>query len=276
MKNYWLLLFLVPAWLMCACGGETKDAGTAAGTADSLGDTLSADASTPDAANPPASADGLFDDFIYNFMRNRTFQTQRIKFPLKNVTDGRDNPIELRDWHFDPLYSNDEVYTMLFDNDDAVGSEKDTALTHVNVEWIYLDKSRVKQYQFVKERGRWLLAAIDTHALKDNPNSDFYAFYHRFAGGTLDYQQKHITNPFSFVTYDPDELEEIDGVLDVAQWADFRPTLPDGTITNIDYGQTYSEKSRVLVITSPSAGMACTLKFKKTGGTWKLVGMKTI
>lgn len=38
---------------------------------------------------PPVAADGLFDDFVYSFMRNQRFQLERIDFPLPNFVDGK-------------------------------------------------------------------------------------------------------------------------------------------------------------------------------------------
>lgn len=231
---------------------------------------------TTDTVMPPAAADGLFDDFVYNFMRNREFQLSRIKFPLSNFVDGQSQPISREHWTFDPLYSRSGMYTMLFDSEKATRSEKDTTIHHVVVEWIYLKTERVKQYHFTKEHGAWVLSSIDTHSLKKNANHDFYTFYARFSTDEK-YQLKHISNPFDFKTFDSDTFQPIDGVLDVNQWPDFKPELPTEVITNINYNQRYANNGqRVLVITSPSAGMSCTLSFKKQRGAWQLVGMESI
>ncbi len=240
-------------------------------------DTISTDSVPADSMSvlPPAAADGLFDDFAYNFMHNRRFQLSRIEFPLKNVVDGQEHPITREQWHFDPLYANRDVYTMLFEDEAAVKKEQDAAISDVTVEWVYLSQKRVKQYLFSKKNGKWMLHAMVTHELEKNVNSDFYAFYNRFAEEEK-FQLQHVSNPLRFRTYDSDAFQEIDGVLDAAQWPDFRPDMPRHVITNINYGQQYAGNQRVLVITSPSAGMSCSLTFRRRGETWMLVAMESI
>ena len=85
-------------------------------------------------AEPPAAADGVFDDFAFNFMSNRRFQSERISFPLKYVVDGKETQIEKAKWKFDPLYSKNEVYTMIFDSKKSIKNQKDPDLAHVVVE----------------------------------------------------------------------------------------------------------------------------------------------
>lgn len=221
-------------------------------------------------AHAPKGADGLFDDFIYVFMHDAAFQRSRVKFPLKNLENGKNRPIARADWTFDPLYSRLEIYTVLLDGEKGTAAEKDTALRHVTVEWVHLKEGRVKRYVFNKENGRWLLVAIDAHALAQNDNSDFYKFYHRFSTD-MAYQARHIANPFEFHTYDPDTNRPLEGLLDAAQWPDFRPELPAGRIANINYGQGYANsRLRVFMICSVSGGMGCSLTFKKTGDQWRL------
>lgn len=275
--KYFLTIFALAVCLLNACRGEkTESVESDEHMNDSLADSTFVDSQATDTMEPPMAADGLFDDFMYNFMRNKKFQHKRIKFPLRNMVDGKDSPIEEKAWRFDPIYAHEDVYTMLFDDEQSLKSEKDTSVHHVVVEWIYLNKGRVKQYHFLKEQGIWKLAYLDTHDLGKNVNRDFFEFYKHFSIDAS-YQIKHIANPFEFKTYDSDNFQAIDGVLDVAQWSDFKPVMPSKKITNINYGQLYSKNGqRVLVITSPSAGMSCTLSFKKQHGKWMLVRMENI
>lgn len=219
---------------------------------------------------PPVAADGLFDDFVYSFMRNQRFQLERIDFPLPNFIDGKNEPIAKHKWKFDSMYMHQDVYTLIFDGEKSVSAEKDTAVNQVVVEWVYLHRQRVKQYHFAKENGIWRLKKLDTHALGKNPNHDFYVFYNRFSTDK-NYQNSHILNPFHFKTYDYDNFQTLEGLLDVTQWPDYRPFLPQGTITNINYGQHYrNSQKRVLLICSPSGGMGCSLTFIRQGKEWML------
>ena len=274
MKGIFSTLFVLLI-LLAACNGKKESAVEEVVAETSTDSVTSVEEQTVEEI-PPVAADGLFDDFIYSFMRSKKFQLGRIKFPLRNVVDGKDRPIQKEDWIFDELYAKQDVYTMLFDNDKAISNEKDSAVHKVTVEWVYLVKGRVKQYQFLKENGLWCLVSLDEHSLENNPNNDFFSFYREFSSSE-GFQMSHIENPFSFKTYDSDTFQEIDGLLDVAQWPDFKPEMPSEVITNINYAQRYPKNGRrVLVIASPSAGMSCTLSFEKKKGEWILVGMETI
>lgn len=220
--------------------------------------------------DPPKAADGLFDDFIYSYMRIPRFQRERTVFPLPNIVDGVNHPIAKNDWKTDHLYMKQDVYTMIFDNARSIKAEKDTSLHHVTVEWVYLNKKRVKQYLFDKIDGRWMLTSLQNHDFSKNINSDFYEFYARFSSD-MAFQRKHVCNPFKFKTYDYENFQNIEGLLDVVQWPDYRPSLPKGTITNINYGQSYGNaKRRVLMICSQSGGMGCSLTFIRKNRTLML------
>lgn len=228
------------------------------------------DSAAADTDKVPEAADGLFDDFIYSFMRKPQFQASRVVFPLPYIKDGATAPVEKAQWKFERLYVRQDVYTMIFDNAKSIAAEKDTSLNHVVVEWVYLTKRRVKQYVFDKLGGKWMLARIEEHNMSQNINSDFYEFYARFSADKS-FQNKHIENPFHFKTYDYDNYQSVEGVLDVEQWPDYRPALPKGTITNVNYGQSYGNaRQRVLVICSQSGGMGCSLTFVRKGKTWML------
>lgn len=261
--------------MLAACSGEkhevpaeenaSPDTGKVEGAADT------AIAETP---TPPQAADKLFDDFIYAFMKNDHFQLSRISFPLANIVDGRNHPIQRQQWKHDYMFSREDFYTMIFDNKAGEEAEKDSAVHDVTVEWVYLDRNRVKQYIFKKENGAWMLTGLNSHALSKNENSEFYRFYNRFANDSV-FQRAHISNPFAFSTYDTDNFEDIEGVLDVDQWVDFRPELPRHVITNINYGQAYRPTGyRILMLNSLSGGMNCTLEFKKRKGEWMLVRLE--
>ena len=72
-----MLMFLVACNKMKTSDAEQKTVDTVDVKKDSL--------ATDSVASPPKAADGLFDDFIYSFMRNPRFQNERIQFPLANV-----------------------------------------------------------------------------------------------------------------------------------------------------------------------------------------------
>lgn len=269
MKTFSCLSVLL--WLCLACQDRSPkvaepEAGDSTAVPADTAPLLPAD-SVPE---PPKAADGLFDDFIYSFMRSPRFQLARTDFPLPHFIDGVNHPIARSKWQFDRLYSTQEVYTIIFDNAKSISAEKDTSLHHVVVESVNLGRMRVKQYLFHKIDGQWRLTRLNSHPVSENINSDFYAFYRLFSSDP-DFQYKHIADPFHFKTYDADNFQTIEGLLDVSQWPDYRPDLPKGTITNINYGQSYGNaRRRVLMLCSPSGGMGCSLTFIRSGKTWLL------
>ena len=226
--------------------------------------------------NVPVAADGSFDDFIWNFMRDKKFQYARVQFPLPEQTDGKTISRSKAQWHFDALYANESTYAIIYDSETSIGHEKEKSLKHVTVERVFLDKERVKQYLFDKIEGKWLLTGVDTHPLSDSLNGDFFTFYRRFVTDPS-FQRSHIANPFEFKTYDSDTFQEIDGVLDVEQWPDFMPDMPRHVLVNLDYEQKYANSpTRVMILTSSSAGMSCTLVFKKTASSWQLTRLEDL
>lgn len=262
------------ALFMAACQKQKTSDASSVIPVDSMVDSTVVDSAVIDTMPaPPKSADGLFDDFIYSFMRSRRFQTERIVFPLSVMTDGKQKYVRREDWKYDPLYARQDVYMVIYDSKRAMKAEKDTGLTRVTVEKLHLSKHRVKQYHFCKQRGLWMLTGIDEHDFSKDVNADFYHFYSRFSTDA-DFQAKHVDNPFHFKTYDSDNFQPIEGSLDAYQWPDYAPVLPSGVVTNINYGQSYGNiNSRIVLVCSQSGGMGCTLSFVRRGRTWMLTAL---
>lgn len=218
-----------------------------------------------------AAVDELFDDFIYSFMKNKKFQLSRIKFPLTQTENGKMTRTNRNAWKHNPLFSESDCYTMIFNDEASIENEKDTSLTEVCVEQIFTSEGKIKHHRFNKLSGHWRLTEIDTRHFATDANHDFLVFYSNFATDSV-FQRQHTQNPLRFRTYDPDNFSNVDGLLDIEQWFAFRPELPSDNITNINYGAAMPEtKQRILVISSQSAGMNCTLTFVRYGDTWRLV-----
>ena len=222
----------------------------------------------------PAKADGLFEDFLFNFVRNSRFQEERINFPLPVQKAGKISHIERKDWDFDRLEVLQEVNTNIFDEEKDFNYSQDSTINEVKVEFIYFNCDSVKQYVFKRLDNRWKLTKINWEAFKHHANGEFYAFYEQFANDFV-FQRKRVRNPFEFKTYDEFNDEEIFGEVEADAWCDYCPELPTDILTNINYGQCrHDSRKRYVVIISPSAGMASTLKFQMIKWQWKLVGLE--
>ena len=222
----------------------------------------------------PATADESFADFFYNFASNEGFQHSRIVFPISYYKGKEVVRISKEDWKYDPLFSRDPVYTVLFDREEEMELEKDTAVRSVQVDWIYLKDRQVKRYYFQRINDSWFLEAINKEKLAhaEGGREDFFDFYFRFANDSV-FQGERLADPLSFVTVDPeDEFQILETTLDEGQWFSFRPPLLKERLTNVHYGQEAvpDTDSKIVEFKGFGNGFSNTLYFECRGGEWIL------
>lgn len=260
--------------MLLSCGGgrnNTKQVATT-GILDTLayGEADSLDGWTEEPV--PVTADGVFDDFIFNFASDEELQKKCIRFPLPVYKDDAASYIEEKAWKHDSLFAQQSYYTLLFDNEKEMDLEGDTALASVQVEWIYLDSRRVKKYSFERKEEGWRLESINLRKMDEAGEEDFVEFYARFVSDSL-YQSKHIRQPLRYVTVDPDdEFSILKTTLDLNQWYAFNPLLPTERLSNICYGQKNEDRSRtkVLKVNGIGNGFSNVFYFRKRAGEWEL------
>ena len=219
-------------------------------------------------------AERSFADFLYNFATSEKFQLRRILFPLPYYMDNKKDSIEKEEWVHDPLFSQQEFYTMLYDNLDDIEMEKDTSSTSVRIEWIDLTAMKMKRYYFERLYGWWKLEAIDDATIhqEETGQEDFYEFYKRFANDSL-FQAERVADPLPFVAPDPDdEFQILETTIQKSQWFTFQPKLPNEYLTNVNYGQRLNQDSRTRIIELRGFGngFCNTLYFRCRNGEWKL------
>ena len=267
--------------LMCSCSGTQKNKesqDTKLVLEDSVEaaiDTLMLEEPIEKIPQLPVMADEVFADFLYNFVQDEKMQNSRIVFPLPCYTDDHKEFIEKGEWRYDPLFSQLDAYSVLFDKVEDMELEKDTLSTSVKIEWIYLPTDRLKRYYFERIKGKWTLEAIDYAAIpeKETTQEDFYEFYERFANDSV-FQLERVADPLKFVTMDPeDEFQLLETTLDVGQWFAFQPALPRDFLTNVNYGQQMDKESRskIIELKGFGNGFCNILHFQRRGGIWKLV-----
>ena len=220
----------------------------------------------------PTQADESFDDFIYNFASDNALQRRRIKFPLPYYKEERKLNIEEKHWKHDSLFTNDRIYTLLFDKEKDMDLVGDTSLTSVQVEWIYVKTQMLKRYYFERIKGAWILEAINYRPLQKDGNEDFMEFFARFATDSL-FQSSRIAHPLIFVTSDPDDdFSILETSLDLNQWFAFKPELPTVRLSNIRYGQRIDANSstKILALKGVGNGFSNILYFRRGAGEWKL------
>lgn len=223
----------------------------------------------------PATADESFADFFYNFASNERFQHSRIVFPISYYKGKEVTRIAKDEWKYDPLFSREPVYTVLFDKEEEMEMEKDTAVRSVQVDWIYLKDRKVKRYYFQRINDSWFLEAINKEKLAhvEGGKEDFFDFYYRFANDSV-FQSERLANPLPFVTVDPeDEFQILETTLDEGQWFSFRPPLMKERLTNVHYGQEAvpDTDTKIIEFKGFGNGFSNTLYFECQGGEWWLM-----
>ena len=220
----------------------------------------------------PIEADESFDDFIYSYASDDALQRQRTKFPLSFYNVDTPSKIEKEDWEHDYLFTQQSYYTLLFDDEDDLELVGDTALTSVQVEWIFLENRMVKKYYFERIKGAWMLEAINLRPIKQNDNENFVEFFGHFAADSL-FQSKRVCEPLAFVTTDPDDdFSILETTLDLNQWFAFKPGLPADRLSNINYGQRNDDDSptKILALKGIGNGFSNILYFRRKAGEWEL------
>ena len=280
MMNKFLIAVFACLVAIFSCKGNKATYGdeeTPANSIDSLGMAVADSVEVlPAETMVPRAADELFDDFFFNFIVNKKMQKSRIKFPLPVVDGDKKEMIAKEEWKMDHFFMNQGYYTLIFDNHKQLNLLKDTSVSHVTVEKIYLDKKRVKQYVFGRENGLWQLNSIkltDTYNVK---NASFIDFYQKFANDTA-FQIQHLCNPVAFTGPDPDDdFQQMEGVITPDTWLAFSPEIPVKMIYNIVYGQNYTESNRkIFLIRGIANGLEIEMVFKRIGGKWMLQSLTT-
>lgn len=274
-----LWLFLAIMLVFAACTGKRQTAQDEA-IADSTGrgDTVVADTLEELIADAPMpkAADELFDDFIFNFAASKKVQLARIHFPLKVLKGDEREVVQRSAWTVDHFFMQQGYYTLIFDNEKQMELGKDTAVNHVVIEKIYLDKKFIKQYVFERENGLWMMQLVRLSDIEDSPNASFLNFYHSFATDSL-YQVESLNNTVDFVGPDPDDdFAQMEGVITKDTWPAFAPELPSGMIYNVVYGQQQDHSNqKIFVIRGIANGFEVELTFRLSDGRWRLVKMIT-
>ncbi len=266
--------------LMVSCGGGKKKADPFAALTEQIDSIKVHPDSIQDSTvvveeQVPAAADESFADFFYNFASDEAFQRTRVVFPFSLYKGKQVTRIQKTDWKFDPLFSREPAYTVLFDKEEDMEIEKDTSLHSVQVDWIFLTDRRIKRYYFQRKKDSWFLEAINVEKLpgEEDGKEDFYTFYERFSRDSL-FQQERLHDPLKFVTADPeDEFQILETTLEQGQWFAFRPPMMKGRMTNVHYGQPENIHSdyKVVEFKGFGNGFSNTLYFERYGGVWKLM-----
>lgn len=227
-----------------------------------------------ESAPMPKAADELFDDFFFNFINSRKLQRARVKFPLQVTEDGTTHVVQASGWQMERFFKDQGYYTQIFDNAKQMNLVKDTSVSKVTVEKIFLENGKVEQFLFGRENGQWLLTEKKTVGLDGSANASFLSFLQDFFANPQ--ETRHVENPLPYYGPDPEEEDSkyIHTNIPAESWAEYIPEVPNQQMYNILYGQQNgSGNDKILLFKGIANGLETQLKFRNAGGEWKLVGI---
>ena len=196
----------------------------------------------------PRAADAMFDDFIFNFVANKKLQKERVVFPLRTREGDKVTLTEKNQWKMEHFFMRQGYYTLLFENDEQMSHQKDTAISEAIVEKIQLRKKRVTSYYFVRIKGAWMMKEVVVTPIAENPNASFLEFYQRFVTDSA-YQVSHLNKTVTFISPDPDDdFAMMEGVITPETWSAFAPALPSKVLYNIVYGKPKPEENEMIFL----------------------------
>ena len=222
-----------------------------------------------------SNAGEVFDDFLFLFDHSNRFQRHHVRFPLP-VTDAEGNSQEIASdqWTHHSMSLGQEFCTVLWNYRRQIELSEDENQSQARVEHIYLHSRLVESFEFERDSlsGEWMLIGKTTIPFDNYPQSPFLDFYRDFATDSA-YQRHHVHEPLRFtIAAEDSEEEPIEGTIDVDQWFEFAPELPQAVLVNIQYGQQFSNPNRIVMqMRGFSDSMENIFVFQKNAnGRWRL------
>ncbi|MBR0244673.1 MAG: DUF4348 domain-containing protein [Bacteroidaceae bacterium] len=285
MKQKWVLWALFGSLFVAACIKQKQEQEALAPEApptltDEQEDSLLAEADTllldEELADEPlpTSADELFDDFLFLFDHSNRFQRHRVRFPLPvTEANGDRHEIERRQWQHHSMSLGQDFCTVLWNGHRQMEMSNEMQ-NEARVEHIYLHSRLVEIFDFERDslNGQWMLTAQRSVPLDDYELTNFIDFYREFATDSV-FQRRHVHDPLRFSMASEDTEEGmVQGTIDVDQWFEFAPEMPQAVLVNINYGQQYHNPNRVVMqMRGFSDSMQNLFVFRRDGGgRWRL------
>lgn len=219
-------------------------------------------------------ADGLFDDFLFNYVNDIELQSQRTHFPLEiTMTNGEKFILEQDEWRETFAFMTGDYTTNLYNSEQEMGLNEDTTLLSASLEKIDLLTHAITYYDFVRVDGLWYLHSIRVSDFKHSDLRSFLTFYSKFSQDSI-YQQRSIPSSIRVSIQVPDDENlSIDGFITKEQWGTMSSGIPNGVITNIRYGQSFKSTRKIwMEKISMGNGMSEMFIFRKRGSNWVLEG----
>lgn len=223
---------------------------------------------------PSTAVDELFDDFFFTFATDARFQNQRIRFPLRFIDEDEELKLTKDDWHRYNRFGSQEFYSVIYEREEDLLLQKDTAVHEVSVQWIYLQDGYVERYNFKRiPEGQWVLFNIVKQDVSETSIGEFVNFYSEFISDSI-FQRTSLKSPVELYIPESDEAEATQSEISADEWFEMKSDMPfpKDVLVNIDYGQHNTDSSnKNLLMEGVSNGLFLNFKFEKSGVDWKLI-----
>lgn len=245
-------------------------------TLEQNADTLLLDLETIDTPLPE-TVDELFNDFLFSFDQSNRLQRTRIQFPLRVIdADGNVHYLQQNEWQHHFLLLHQDFCTVLWNSRRQMELAQDTSVCEARVDQIYLHSRQIESFVFQRDsiNGLWMLTEQCQVPFEHTDLASFLDFYREFATDSV-FQRHHVADPLSYITSDEEDYERIRGNINTEQWFEFQPDIPKDVLVHIAYGQTYSNRQRMLLqLRGISDGLQALLVFQRDGNSWRLTELE--
>jgi len=215
-------------------------------------------------------------DFYYKFASDKSYQLERIEFPLKIQNYGKSSSINKADWEHDYLFVNLEYITHIFNSFTKTFDYNADFGDNAIFSWIYPDKQEKKDYYFQVINGKWYLNKIVMDKMDFGNTESFIPFLKQFMSDSV-FQMSRIKFPLEYKTfYDSDEENFLDTTLILNQ-SDWRfNSLFNGLkqLTNFSYSWSSEFKDTddmLLFVSGVENGIFIQYFFKRIDEKWYLI-----
>lgn len=277
-RKYCFLLILLSLIGFTSCGGKKPvlfDDSTADGTNkeedfEEMEDTLVYD--LPETAIPE-TVDESFLDFLYTFLHRRSFQLERVAYPVMVVNEDGEILETLRNGksvNAELQFDSFEYLVMLIGEDQDPYDYLDQVADHAEVKQVNLHSVSCRTFVFDLRDEGWMFTGIRHENV--GRDESFVRFYNHFVTDSI-YRDEHLAQEiFVSLPSSDDDMEMIDGNIDSGQWDVFAPELPKDHLLLLDLGTHVNTSSGVkFVKCSVASSMLEVLTFEKEANDWKLI-----
>lgn len=221
----------------------------------------------------PGTVDESFLDFFYTFLHRRSFQLERVAYPvevkneqgevLETLRNGRSisQALEMADMEYLIMIIGEDS-----DPYDYLGQDA----KHAEIQQVELSNATCRSYAFDHTEVGWKFTGI--HYETTGQMEDFVRFYYQFTSDSI-FRNEHLAEEILLsIPSTEDEMVMMDGNIDPSQWDVFSPELPKEQLLVLNIGDEEDLHHGVkFVMCSLASSLMEVLCFNKNGNNWKLI-----